>query len=85
MAAAVGAEWAGWLSAVGADGMLVVSADGNGVSERLGTVTVSNAEGFSATLVVEQAGAGDTSVRIEPDRISFDCNGGVKECRICLL
>ena len=55
---------------------------GNGVSERLGTVTVSNAEGFSATLVVEQAGAGDTSVRIEPDRISFDCNGGVKECRI---
>lgn len=82
LAAAVGAECADWLSAVVADGMLVVSADGNGVSERLGTVTVSNAEGFSATLVVEQAGAGDTSVRIEPDRISFDCNGGVKECRI---
>lgn len=80
---AVGAECVDWLSAaVAEDGILTVAAERNVSSERCGTVTVSNAEGFSAQLVVVQAGAGDTSVRLEPERVSFDYNGGVSECRI---
>lgn len=74
-AAQVDSESQEWMTAVLDGSSLTVTVTANTLSERKGTVTISNREGGSAVLNVTQTSATDYSIVLDPASLSFEAQG----------